>query len=184
MNNYSEELFPLLHKSIYQKTPELLWLFRCVISCITQINWSKNNLYHKHIISRSVISYYTKTLMDNLLNFQSLTQLLLTQYNYIISNSILKIKCSCLLGINLRTLRSWLQYLNTGSFTAFLTKYTYNEYIYIYFKYYIVAFVHIFSKHAPDSWKLMQVILSVKQKKINSNNFTETGMLANSVKEC
>ena len=50
--------------------------------------------------------------------------------------------------------------INTRGFGAFLTKYVYDKYIYIY---YVIAYIRIFVQNAPNSWKLMQVILSVHE---------------------
>ena len=41
--------------------------------------------------------------------------------------------------------------INTRGFGEFLTKYTYNKNIYIYFIYYIIAFIHIFALNTPNS---------------------------------
>ena len=62
---------------------------------------------------------------------------------------------------NLWTLLSSFQSQNTRGFAAFLTKYTDNNYILHILHILYIIFIRIFALNAPNSWKLMQAILSV-----------------------
>ena len=54
----------------------------------------------------------------------------------------IKLKCTWMRDINLRALLIMITITNTRGFGEFLTKYTDNNYIYIY---YILAFIRIFA---------------------------------------